>query len=255
MASGGEGGLTPPEGDAQLTLWNPFTGPDGTFFVDLAPVTDPALVVPTIAATLGIREEGWERPIQLALEEELDRLIKPEYALVQLAQTLRVDPADLQHEDPVRARLDRAGDRDGVDDPAVEVVLAVHHRGAQQARHRGAGDHRVHHPAGREPVLRGPLDARGHALEGHRQVLDPPVAELLLEQVAQRLVGVHVGAGAGQVAYAAQRSSRVHVAVGEPLPDLGQRLDGVQPGAVVGVRLGLRRIGRPQRRHGSPVRW
>ena len=30
--------------------------PDGVFFVDLSPLTDPALVVPTIAATLGVRE-------------------------------------------------------------------------------------------------------------------------------------------------------------------------------------------------------
>ena len=46
---------------------------DATFFVDLAPVTDPALVVPTIAATLGIREEGWEQPARQALEEQLRR--------------------------------------------------------------------------------------------------------------------------------------------------------------------------------------
>ena len=45
--------------------------PDGAFFVDLAPVVDPALVVPTIAATLGIREEGWERPVRQALDEHL----------------------------------------------------------------------------------------------------------------------------------------------------------------------------------------
>jgi predicted ATPase/class 3 adenylate cyclase len=44
---------------------------DGTFFVDLAPVSDPALVVPTIAATLGIREEGWERPVREGLEDHL----------------------------------------------------------------------------------------------------------------------------------------------------------------------------------------
>jgi predicted ATPase/class 3 adenylate cyclase len=30
--------------------------PDGVFFVDLSPLTDPTLVVPTIAATLGVRE-------------------------------------------------------------------------------------------------------------------------------------------------------------------------------------------------------
>jgi predicted ATPase/class 3 adenylate cyclase len=40
---------------------------DGTFFVDLAPVSDPALVIPTVAATLGVREEGWERPVREAL--------------------------------------------------------------------------------------------------------------------------------------------------------------------------------------------
>ena len=44
---------------------------DGTFFVDLAPVSDPALVIPTIAATLGVREEGWERPVREALEDHL----------------------------------------------------------------------------------------------------------------------------------------------------------------------------------------
>ena len=36
--------------------------PDGVFFVDLSPLTDPALVVPTIAATLGVREVGRPAP-------------------------------------------------------------------------------------------------------------------------------------------------------------------------------------------------
>jgi predicted ATPase/class 3 adenylate cyclase len=49
---------------------------DGVFMVDLAPVSDPALVVSTIAATLRIREEGWERPVRESLEEFLrDRRI------------------------------------------------------------------------------------------------------------------------------------------------------------------------------------
>jgi predicted ATPase/class 3 adenylate cyclase len=45
--------------------------PDGVFFVDLSPVSDPVLVVPTIAAALGLREEGWERPVNEVLENYL----------------------------------------------------------------------------------------------------------------------------------------------------------------------------------------
>jgi predicted ATPase/class 3 adenylate cyclase len=45
--------------------------PDGTFFVDLAPVSDPPLVIATIATTLQVREEGWERPVREALVDYL----------------------------------------------------------------------------------------------------------------------------------------------------------------------------------------
>ena len=45
--------------------------PDGVFFVDLSSVTDPVLVLPTIAASLGLREEGWERPVDEVLEDYL----------------------------------------------------------------------------------------------------------------------------------------------------------------------------------------
>ncbi|HEY7591276.1 MAG TPA: ABC transporter substrate-binding protein [Candidatus Limnocylindrales bacterium] len=31
-SDGGSGGIQPPEGDVKLTVWNPFTGPDGNFF-------------------------------------------------------------------------------------------------------------------------------------------------------------------------------------------------------------------------------
>jgi predicted ATPase len=37
--------------------------PDGVWFVDLAPVRDPALVLPTIAPALGVREAG-DRPLR-----------------------------------------------------------------------------------------------------------------------------------------------------------------------------------------------
>src|SRR5262249_44294292 len=43
---------------------------DGTFFVNLAPISDPALVVPTIAETLGIREGAAQSVLQ-RLKEDL----------------------------------------------------------------------------------------------------------------------------------------------------------------------------------------
>jgi predicted ATPase/class 3 adenylate cyclase len=43
--------------------------PDGTFFVDLAPLREPGLVVPAIAAGLGIREDGWEQPVRVSLDD------------------------------------------------------------------------------------------------------------------------------------------------------------------------------------------
>ena len=45
--------------------------PHGAFFVDLAPISDPALVIPTIAIALQIREEGWERPVEESLKDHL----------------------------------------------------------------------------------------------------------------------------------------------------------------------------------------
>ncbi|GIF14521.1 LLM class flavin-dependent oxidoreductase [Actinoplanes teichomyceticus] len=51
---------------------------------------DTIKILPGIVPAIGSTEAE-----ALALEEELDRLIRPEYALRQLATTLRVDPADL----------------------------------------------------------------------------------------------------------------------------------------------------------------
>ena len=45
---------------------------DGVYFVDLAPISDPDLVVPTIAQTLGIREVAGQSRLE-RLSEELQR--------------------------------------------------------------------------------------------------------------------------------------------------------------------------------------
>jgi predicted ATPase len=44
---------------------------DGTWFVDLAPVADPALIPQAVATVLGVRE-GWRRPLIETLADDLD---------------------------------------------------------------------------------------------------------------------------------------------------------------------------------------
>src|SRR5215217_5868474 len=53
--------------------------PDGVCFVDLSPLTDPALVVPTIAATLGVREVAGQ-----PLLETLSHFMSPKRMLLLL---------------------------------------------------------------------------------------------------------------------------------------------------------------------------
>jgi len=38
--------------------------PDGLAFVDLAPITDPSLVLPAIAQAIGLREHGSDAPLE-----------------------------------------------------------------------------------------------------------------------------------------------------------------------------------------------
>ena len=148
-----------------------------------------------------------------------------------------VHPADLEHEDPVGAAGHRPADRDRVHDAAVEVVLPVDLRRAQQPGDRGRGDHRVDHPAAGEPVLGGPLDAGRAALERHRELLEGQVAELLGEPVPQRLGRVQVGAGPDGPGDLAERAVAVHLAVAHrALPQADQPVD--HAGAGVGGHQG-----------------
>ena len=62
--------------------------PDGIFFVDLSPLTDPDLVVPTIAAVLGVREVAGQRLI-----DTLSTFLAPKRVLLLLDNCERVLPA------------------------------------------------------------------------------------------------------------------------------------------------------------------
>ncbi len=65
-------------------------------------------ILPGIVPVIGATEEGAR-----ALEEELDRLIKPEYAKRQLAQTLRVRPEDLELDAELPADLPSEAEIEG----------------------------------------------------------------------------------------------------------------------------------------------
>jgi len=64
------------------------TFPDGIFFVSLAPLTDPDLVVPTIAESLGIREIGGRILLDL-----LEAYLHDKYLLLLLDNFEQVLPA------------------------------------------------------------------------------------------------------------------------------------------------------------------
>jgi len=70
------------------------TFPDGVFFVNLAPISDPTLVVPTIAQTLGVSEAGSQ-----PLHESLTTYLKEKRLLLvldNLEQVLEAAPAIAQ---------------------------------------------------------------------------------------------------------------------------------------------------------------
>jgi nucleotide-binding universal stress UspA family protein len=157
-----------------------------------------------------------------------------------------LDPAHLQDVHRRRAEGDRAPDGNAVDEPAVEEVLVTDAYGRQQPGDRGGGENSLDDRPGLEPVLRGALDARGAALERNRQVLDPGVAELVVQQPAQRVVGMCVRAGPRDVAQPANRGSPEDLAGAQRGPDAGEPSHGVA-GRVRGEQRAVDRAhGRPE---------
>ena len=78
---------------------------------------DTIKILPGIVPAIGSTERE-----ALALEEELDRLIRPEYALRQLAQTLRVDESDLHLDRELPAELP---DEDEIEGAKSRYTLIV----------------------------------------------------------------------------------------------------------------------------------
>jgi hypothetical protein len=109
-----------------------------------------------------------------------------------------LDPADLKHVHRRGAERHRPADRDGVDEAAVEIVLATDVDGRQQAGYRARREYGRYQRPGAEPAGAGALDARGHALERQLKVGEVAGGQHLLEHLTERLDRVQVGAGPGQ---------------------------------------------------------
>jgi hypothetical protein len=135
-----------------------------------------------------------------------------------------IEAADVQHVDLTRPERHRAADGDAVHDPPVEEVLSVDLDRRQDPRDCRGGQHRIGERPLREPVLGGALDARGDALERHGQLLDPPVAESIVQQRAQRVVAVQAHARARERPQAPEDRPAEQLAALDRRPRAGQPL-------------------------------
>jgi hypothetical protein len=109
-----------------------------------------------------------------------------------------LDPADVQHVDGRGAEHHSAPHRDGVHEPAVEVVLAVNSDRRQQAGDRAGGKHGRHQRPAAEPARCRRLDARRDAVERHGQLGELGDRQRLGQHPPERLDRMQVRSGAGQ---------------------------------------------------------
>ncbi len=136
-----------------------------------------------------------------------------------------VDATDVHHVDPSRAMPDGAPDRDRVDDPSVDEVLAIHLDRGQHARHRRGREDRVDERPGGEPALGGRLDRGRDTLEWDAQRFDRIHRHGGGQQPAQALVAVQVGARAGERPEPAEDRAAEDVVALEARPHLREAGD------------------------------
>ena len=144
-----------------------------------------------------------------------------------------LDPAHVQHPHGAGAQRHRPADRDRVNQPAVEVVPAVHlHRG-QQPGDRARREHGRHDRPVAEPPRGGILDAGRDAVERDGQGWAKRAAgQGVVQHVAQRLDRVQVGPGAGPAGPPGPTSSRgTPAAAPRPARSSASRGAAAEPGS------------------------
>jgi hypothetical protein len=108
-----------------------------------------------------------------------------------------LDPADLQDVDGAGTERDSPSHRDGMDQAAVDVMLAVDLDRREQARHGAGGQDGGHDRPGAEPPRARSLDAGRDAVEGQLEIGEIVPGKRVLQHVAQRLDRMQVRARAG----------------------------------------------------------
>jgi hypothetical protein len=104
----------------------------------------------------------------------------------------------VEHEDLLGAEGDGAIERDAVDDPAVDEVLAVDPNRGEDPRNGARREDGLDERAAAEPVLGAALDARRDALERHAEVLEPLRVEQARREPPKRVARADVGARSQQ---------------------------------------------------------
>ena len=132
------------------------------------------------------------------------------------------DPPHLQDVDGAGAQGDGPADRNGIDQPAVEIVLAVHLHRREQPGHRAGGQYGGHDRPGGEPAGAGPLDAGRDALEGQLEIGELLPGQGALQHAPQWLDGMQVGAGLGQPGQPSPDALAERLAEVVALPQVGQ---------------------------------
>src|ERR1022692_4027588 len=105
-----------------------------------------------------------------------------------------LDPAGVQDVDTAGAKSDGTPDRDGIDEPAVEVMLAVDLDRRQQPRNGAGGQHSGHDRPAAEPARAGALDTGRDAVKGQLKVGEVVRRQHLGQRAAQWLDRVQMRA-------------------------------------------------------------
>jgi hypothetical protein len=144
-----------------------------------------------------------------------------------------LESADVEHEDTRGPNFDGPPYRNGPNKAAVEVMQAFNFDGREETWYRARREHGRNDRARGEPVCRRSFDTRGDTFEADPEVLEADSSEPVLEEQAELLIRMKMGAMTNERAELTYDRSRKYPAPRNVRPSLRHARD----------RLGCRRRG------------